>query len=260
LETVKDEYPETPKFQRLLKYYASVAGLDKLEYEKAETVIANSEEVKKHIIEYYEVEENRIEVIPNGVLQEECNFERPPERSDGMKIVLFPGTIHVMKGFHYLVEAMIQVRKVFPEAILLVCGRIHPYERELFMDVIEKRRRESGIILAGFVSREKLFRYYHMADVCCMPLLFGTMSIALLESVAHGLPIVTTVHSGFPEVNKVGIEIPPKDASATADAIISLLSNPKLRARKSQNAQRIIKNYFWTKIARDFLKIYDRFI
>lgn len=257
LDVVKDEYPKTAKYERLLKYYASVAELEKIEYENAEVIIATSDVVKNNILRYYNVDKKKVVVIPNGVSPEECDFERPPIKQEGLKIVLFPGTMHIMKGFHYLVEAMAKVRKEFPGTILLVCGRIHPYEYEIFKTLIDRKRKESGIVLAGFLPREKLFRYYHLADVCCMPLLFGTMSIAILEAVAHGLPIITTSHSGFPEVDKVGVKIPSKDSEAIAEAILSLISNPKLCRSKSENAQKVMKNYLWPKIARKFLEVYE---
>lgn len=256
LDVVKDEYPKTPKYERLLKYYASIAELDKLEYESADVIIANTDVVKRNILRYYDVDKKKVVVIPNGVSLEECNFERPPIGTEGLKIVLFPGTLHVMNGFPYLVKAMKKVRREFPSAILLVCGRIHPYEYEIFKDLIDRKRKESGIVLAGFLPREKLFKYYHLADVCCIPLLFGNMSIAILEAVAHGLPIVTTSHSGFPEVEKVGIRIPSKDSDAIAEAILSLLSDQNLWRRKSENARKVIKNYLWPEIAEKFVKVY----
>lgn len=258
LDAVKDEYPNTRKYQQLLKYYESVVELDRIEYEYAETILAPSEVVKQNIVKYYEVDEGKIHVIPNGVPSEICNFERPPKRSEEMKVVLYPGTPQVMKGFHYLVEAMREVRREFPETILLVCGRLHPYEHEMLKNLIDRKKKESGIVLTGFLPREKLFKYYHTADVCCMPLLFGTMSIAILEAVAHGLPIVTTIHSGLPEVEEVGIKVPAKNSDAIAEAIIDLISDPALWRRKSINTRRVIKSYLWSEIAKRLVEVYTQ--
>jgi glycosyltransferase involved in cell wall biosynthesis len=113
--------------------------------------------------------------------------------------------------------------------------------------------------MAGFIPREKLFKYYQLADVCCIPLLYGNMSIAILEAIAHGLPIVTTAHSGISEIEKVGIKVPAKDSEATADAIITLLSNPKLLRIKSANARNLIRNYYWNGIAKKFVDVYENF-
>lgn len=258
MDAVKDEYPKTEKYRRFLKYYSTVKEIERIEYEKATLIIASSEVVKNNILRYYEVDKDLIKVIPNGVTPEQCNFNRPPKSKD-MNIVLFPGTVHVMKGFHYLVDAMVKVRKELPNTILLVCGRLHPFESDIFESLIRRMRKKSGIALTGYLPQTKLHHYYHMADVCCIPLLFGTMSNALLESLAHGLPIVTTAHSGFPEIDKVGIEVTPKDSGAIAEAIITLISNPKMCKKKSENAQKIIKNYYWTDISKKFTEIYSSY-
>ncbi|MFX0091774.1 MAG: glycosyltransferase family 4 protein [Candidatus Hodarchaeota archaeon] len=260
IEAIKDEYPNTSEYQSLLRYYASVAELFRQEYEKAELIITLSEVTKENIIKYYGIDRNKIEVIPNGVAPEECNFERRPENSGRLKIVLFPSTIEVKKGFHYLVEAMTKVRKKFPETILMVCGRIYVNERKMFKEIIERKRKESGIVLAGFLPREKLFNYYREADVCCIPKLYGNMSNAILESVAQGLPIVTTKHSGFPQIDEVGIKIPSKDSKAIAEAIITLLSDPQLWRRKSEKAQKVIKDYQWNRLAKKFVNVYKKLI
>jgi glycosyltransferase involved in cell wall biosynthesis len=258
LDAVRDEYPKIKRYQRLLKYYSAVAELERLEYEKADLIIAPSEVVKQNIRTYYQIERKKITVIPNGVSSEECNFDRPPRTSEGLKMVLYPGTMHIMKGFPYLVEAMRKVRQEFPETILLICGNFHPYEYGFLKELIDQKRKASGIVLAGFVPREKLFQYYHEADVCCLPLLYGTMSMAILEAVAHGLPIVTTEHSGFPDVEKVGIQIPPKDADAIASSILTLLSDSVLWKQKSENAKKVIQKYYWSIIAQQFLSIYNK--
>jgi glycosyltransferase involved in cell wall biosynthesis len=258
LDAVRDEYPKIKRYQRLLKYYSAVAELERVEYEKADLIIAPSEVVKQNIRKYYQVERKKITVIPNGVSPDECNFDRPPRTSEGLKIVLYPGTMHIMKGFPYLVEAMRKVRQEFPETILLSCGNFHPYEYGFLKELIDQKRKESGIVLAGFVPREKLFKYYHEADVCCLPLLYGTMSMAILEAVAHGLPIITTSHSGFPDVEKVGIQIPSKNSDAIANAIITLLSDPNLLQKKSDNTQQVIKNYHWNTIAKAFTEVYQK--
>lgn len=260
LDAVKDEYPNTRKYQRLLKYYESVAELDRIEYKHAETILAPSEVVKSNIVKYYEVDESKVHVIPNGVPSEICNFKRPPKKPKEMKVVLYPGTPQVMKGFHYLVEAMRTVRREFPETVLLVCGRLHPYEHDILKDLIDRKKKESGIVLTGFLPREELFKYYHTADVCCMPLLFGTMSIAILEAVAHGLPIVTTIHSGLPEVEEVGIKVPAQDSDAIADAITTLISDPKLLRKKSENTRKVIKNYLWGEVAKEFVEVYKEML
>ncbi|MBD3204848.1 glycosyltransferase [Candidatus Bathyarchaeota archaeon] len=259
LEQIRDQFPTQSKFDRLLNYYRTVSEIDKLEYENADIIISPSELVKESINRYYNVNEEDIQVIPHGVFEEECNFPQDKSYDNQLRIILFPGNIHVMKGFRYLLEAMTPVRKEYPNSMLLVCGRIRSYESELFIDLLREKRKESGLVLAGFLPRERLYRYYHEADVCCLPLIFGTMSMAVLESIAHGLPVISTEHCGLPELNQVGLKVPPKDSEAISEAILTLLSDSKKIRRKSENSKTVIKSYLWSKIAEQYTDLYRSF-
>ena len=60
------------------------------------------------------------------------------------------------------------------------------------------------------------------------------LSIALIESMALGTPVVVTNAGGNPEVVEDGVHgyvVEPRDAAALADRIITLLSDPELRVR-----------------------------
>ncbi len=254
-EIMADEYPKTRKYQKLLGYYRSIAELEEIEYQKAERIVASSQLIKDNIIRYHNIEEDKIKVIPAGVSAEECNLERKPRQGD-MKIVLFPGTMCMVKGFRYLVEAMQRVKKEFPSSVLIVAGRIKQNEKNLIGKLIDDMRARRSIVLAGFLPRKKLSTYYRMADVCCLPSLCEDMSTSILESVANGLPIVATPNTGFPEIDKVGIAVPPKDSEAIADAIIALLSDHELWRRKSERARKVIRKYYWERIAKEFVKVY----
>ena len=156
LEQIKGEVPDNSKYNRLLKYYEAVSEVDKIEYENADLVISKSETVTRNIINHYDIDEELIQVIPNGVREEEINYPGDKVFDNKLKIVLFPGTVHIMKGFHYLLEAMKIVRKELPNVMLMVCGRLHPYESDIFSPLIQEKRKESGVVLAGHLPREKL--------------------------------------------------------------------------------------------------------
>lgn len=255
-EILEEEYPKTGKFQRRINYCKTVANLEKIEYENAEQIIASSWLIKNNIVKYHKVDKNKIKVIPAGV-QPNGSKKRTITKKD-FKLIVFPGSISVMKGFKYLCEAMEIIRKSFPNIILLVAGKINQFEFEIFKDFIKKLKSKKILVLTGFVPREKLHTYFMMADVCCIPSLYDDMNISLLEALTYGLPVVATPNTGFSEISKVGIEVPPKNSEAIAKAIISLLSDEKLWIKKSREAKKVIKNYYWTEIAKKFLKTYKR--
>lgn len=262
MEVVSGEFPDTPKYRGFQRYFATVADLEREEYARAGAIVCLSEFIKQQIVHYHEVDPSRIEVIPNGVSPAEFPDAAapapPPPLASKMKIVLFPGTIRVMKGFQYLVEAMEIVRKAIPEAALFVTGKFHPDELEMFHPLVQARREAAGIVLVGFLARDQFLALLRRAAVCCLPCLYGVMENALLEAIGHGIPIVATRASGIPHINRVGIEVPPKDPAAIAEALLTLLSDEKTWRVKQTNARACIKEFYWTNLAERFVRLYEK--
>ncbi|MFQ5910920.1 MAG: glycosyltransferase, partial [Thermoplasmata archaeon] len=133
LETMMKEYPDEPEFRRILDYYAAVSQLEKLEYENAEMIVARTEAVKQNIVRHYGEDPQRIFVVPDGLLLPKALKATGPRSAGEMKMVLFSGTIRIMKGFNYLVEAMEKVVYEVPGAILVAAGQIYPPDKRLIL-------------------------------------------------------------------------------------------------------------------------------
>ncbi|MBI4035109.1 MAG: glycosyltransferase family 4 protein [Candidatus Chisholmbacteria bacterium] len=77
--------------------------------------------------------------------------------------------------------------------------------------------------------------YLKSADIFILPSVEeGSSSLAILEAMATGLPIIATNIDGIPEDithNKTGLLVPPHDPPALAAAITKLLPNPRLARR-----------------------------
>ncbi|MFQ5950937.1 MAG: glycosyltransferase family 4 protein [Candidatus Geothermarchaeales archaeon] len=255
-EVLEEEYPKEPQFDRLLQYYAAVAQLERTEYQHAQVIVTRSPTVKENIAKYYEVEPELIHVIPHGWPQTEIAAAAPRKRGK-MKMILFSGTVRIMKGFTYLIDAMETVAREVPDVVLVVAGRVYPQEISIIMRKIKASPVSSKVVLAGFLPRERYQSYLEMADVGCIPSMAADPSLSILEYVAHGIPVVTTPLAGLQDINRVGIEIPPRDAEATANALIEALTNPDVRGKAARNAPQVLRRHNWAGIVRDFMKLYE---
>ena len=99
-----------------------------------------------------------------------------------------------------------------------------------------------------------------VADLFVLASLWEGLSIALLEAMASGKPIVATAVSGTTQVmthGETGLIIPPGDARALADAISQLLSDPLLGQTMAQAARKHVEIYFSAqKQADEYLALY----
>lgn len=150
---------------------------------------------------------------------------RPEDRVVGMV-----GRLEPVKGSPVFIEAAARIAKLCPNVKFIIAG-----EGSL-RDVMEKRARELGIgdaaIFAGW--REDIPDMISLMDVMVLPSLNEAVGIALIEAQAEGVPVVASRVGGIPEVvkdRKTGILVPPSDAAAIADAVLSLLGDkPKCAA------------------------------
>lgn len=170
-------------------------------------IIANSEMVRRDVIREYGYPENRIQLIRNGVEQarfahRDRDGDRQAVRDDlglgnDARIILFLGSGFHRKGLKYAIEVL---AKLGPDVVLMVVGkgRTASYERQA---------RRSGcldrILFIGPVSDPDL--YIKAADLMLLPTIYDPASNACLESLAAGVPVVTTHANGASELVQQGV-------------------------------------------------------
>ena len=97
------------------------------------------------------------------------------------------------------------------------------------------------------VAHHNLPAHYRLADVLALPSLRDGMPNALLEGMACARAIVASNVGGMPDVvrdGENGVLVPPGDANALADAILSLLADPSRRARLGRAARATVESDF----------------
>jgi colanic acid/amylovoran biosynthesis glycosyltransferase len=85
--------------------------------------------------------------------------------------------------------------------------------------------------------------------------------VSLMEAQASGLPVLSTRHSGIPELvadGESGILVPERDAEALAAALVRLIENPEPWDRMGREGRKIVERRFnSTTLARDLVQLYD---
>jgi UDP-glucose:(heptosyl)LPS alpha-1,3-glucosyltransferase len=185
-------------------------------------VIANSEMVKKEIVDLYRYPADKIDIVRNGVPLEQFRFDpalREQSRAD-LKLkpdeiaLLFAGSGWERKGLRFAIEAIELCRD--RKLRLLVAGRgdARGYKPKRFFTAEPVR-------FLGEIA--DLRSIYAAADIFILPSIYDPFSNACLEALASGLPVITTRDNGFSEIieNCVhgSVVDRPNDVSALRDAI-----------------------------------------
>ncbi len=204
-------------------------------------------------------------IIPNGIDYERFSpeVEPLPIYNDGHPTILFMGRMEKRKGFEYLLEAFGQVRQQVPDAHLLVAGA---YSKEDKLPFVLQARRDGihGIHFLGYVPEHEKPRFFHSCDVFCAPSLgFESFGIVLLEAMAAGRAIVASDIPGYRSVltsGREGLLVEPGEPQALAQALVTLLRDPSLRARMGAWGQETARGMSWEKVGRRVLDFYNQLL
>ncbi len=113
----------------------------------------------------------------------------------------------------------------------------------------------------GSVPNDAMSAVYRAADLCVLPSLAEATSIAGLEAMASGLPLVGTRVGGIPTIiddGSTGLLVPAKDPETMAAAIDLLVSDPDMRRRLGAAArQKVEREFAWPIIIRKTISVYQ---
>ena len=154
------------------------------------------------------------------------------------------GRLVPTKGQRFLIDAYAQVKKKIPHARLVIIGD-GPLAREL-QEKAKQLNAFEDIIFTGY--RRDVLELLIAFDVFVLPSLAEGLSIALLEAMARGLPVIASKVGGIPEVcgeNACSILVAPQNVSALAFAMVNIASlDEKERKNLGANARQRIKDEF----------------
>ncbi|MFH1681544.1 MAG: glycosyltransferase family 4 protein [Candidatus Eisenbacteria bacterium] len=242
-------------------------GLLRLTRSAPDRVICVSESVRRTVLEREGLDPNRVLVVPNGtepvgaVGGTDTELRRELGFGEGDRVVGMVSNLNrPIKGVAHFLDAIPAILRGAPEARFLIVGR----GRE--EGALREKARALGvdryIVFAGF--RKEIERFYRVMDVSVLTSLSEGLSLTLLESMAHGLPVVVTRVGGNPEVvidGETGFLVPPKDPARFAERVALLLRDPDLRARMGRaGRERVEAHFALEKAARRYTEIYESLI
>jgi len=177
----------------------------------------------------------RCRVIPTGVDTRrfrpdvDGRWVRDQWGVDGGKLILHVGRIAPEKNLPVLFAAMSSVRRVYPDAKLIVAG-VGPQLDEC-KALAARLGLADAIGFAGFVSEEDLPAYYAAADVFATASTFEVHPMVVLEALASGRPVAGANAGGIPEFVRHadnGALFRPSDPRDAADAMLLSLKRQDL--------------------------------
>ncbi|MBC8366033.1 glycosyltransferase family 4 protein [bacterium] len=231
----------------------------------ADRVICVSYALKNEIKWMYEVPDDKISVIYNGVSAQRFDADVDPgavranyDIGPMDPMVLFCGRLEWQKGPDILIEAIPSILKHYGNAKFVFAGA------GSMLPDLKRRAGELGIDSAvrflGVIGGVELPALFKSCDCVCVPSRNEPFGIVILEAWSAGKPVVATDVGGpneFVTHEENGFKVSPNPDSV-AWGLGTLLSDFDKARWMGENGHRVVhENYSWDIIVRHTIDAYD---
>jgi glycosyltransferase involved in cell wall biosynthesis len=207
------------------------------EYLLTDYFLAPSNFVKKSI-EYDMVDKRKILLCPYGAYFSCTSPKKSPSISEKIRI-LYVGGVTQLKGIFYLLEGLKNF--CINQIDVTIVGK-YDNSQGIFNEYLKLYN------FIGPVSHEKVLEYYTNADIFVYPSLGEGMTLAGLEALSCGLPVICSTNSGINDLIIDGVNgyvIPVANSDAIATKVQWFIDNRDKINEMSRNAIETAKNYTW---------------
>ena len=220
--------------------------------QKASKIIAISENTKKDILDIYDIEEKKIEVIYHGNSinlsnEIEINIDLPND------YLLFVGNRNGYKNFRLFIESVSSI--INKEKINILCvggGKFTKEELTLFINKGIVHRVEQRNL-----NDRELIEAYKRALAFVYPSLYEGFGMPILEAYACNCPLVCSETSCFPEIAKEGASyFNPKNIDSMKYAIEAVLYDETYKKKLIEKGKEIERLFSWEKTCKQTLDLY----
>ena len=235
--------------------HQAVYDIERFGMKHADRVVAVSQLTKQTIVNRYDIDPAKVEVVYNAVSSRsrQASGNRGARRD---KVVLFLGRITFQKGPDYFVEAAGKILQSRDDVRFVMAGSGDMAPRVI--QRVAELRIGKRFHFTGFLTGAAVDRMYEESDIYVMPSVSEPFGISPLEAMCHDVPVIISKQSGVAEVLKHTLKFDFWDVGELANQINALLDHPSLRDELVRQGAREIENLKWSNAARRLTGIYEQ--
>ncbi|GAB4162538.1 MAG: glycogen synthase [Winogradskyella sp.] len=273
------------KREQLGSGYDASSWIEKTAIEMADCLIAVSEETKQDILKHFDVDEDKIEVVYNGIdlkeytVVKETNVLETYGIDKNKPYMLFVGRITRQKGIVHLVNA---IKYIDADTQIVLCAGAPDTEeiaKEMEDAVAEASKTRGNIFwIDRMLDKKDVIQLYSHADVFCCPSIYEPFGIINIEAMACETAVVASAVGGIKEVvveGETGLLInleqqnvapfepvdPDQFSRDLAEGVNKVIRDKALRDKMAKNGRQRVEDFFdWQAIAKQTKRIYQSLI
>ncbi|MFA4996358.1 MAG: glycosyltransferase family 4 protein [Patescibacteria group bacterium] len=238
--------------------------------EISDSVVAMIPDAKERLERDYGIDRDKVVIIHHGVSdQKKAQSTNNNLNWGDSPILLMSGLISKNKGIEYVIEALPEIVKKFPNLLLVVAGQTHPSvlknEGEKYRTNLKNLAKSLNVqknvkFINKYLELQDLLKLYEKSDIYLTPHLdpqqitSGTLAYAL----GMGKACISTGYPYAKEMlaNNRGIIVDFKNSQQIADAVIKILQDPILRAKLEDGAYVLGRKMRWPRVAERYLNLF----
>jgi glycosyltransferase involved in cell wall biosynthesis len=240
--------------------------------QRSDRVVVMNHFATELLHDIYQVPLAKITYIPHGIPDlafVDPNFYKDQFGAEGKVVLLTFGLLSPNKGIEYVINAMPEILKRYPDVVYVVLGATHPHVlshegetyRLMLQDLVHRQGLESHVVFYNqFVQLEELFRFLGAADIYITPYLNSEQIVSgtLAYAVGTGKAVISTPYRHALELldEGRGVLVPFRDSAAIAQQVIELLANDSNRHAMRKRAYQLGRTMTWTRVAEQYLEVF----
>lgn len=210
--------------------------------------------------------QDKIRVHRMGVNCEKFTFTpRQYHHSQPIQILTIARLVE-KKGVEYGIRAVAQLASTHPNICYKIIG--DGCLNESLQVLIQRLNIVDKIELLGWKEQSEIREILNQSQILIAPSITSRdgdqegIPVVLMEAMAMGIPVISTLHSGIPELVKDGVTgflVPEKDVEALSQKIKYLIENPQVWEKIGHAGRKFIEeNHNQILLNRELVDIYEK--
>ncbi|MDO8669224.1 MAG: glycosyltransferase family 1 protein [Candidatus Buchananbacteria bacterium] len=222
---------------------------------RADRIITISDFSKKEIMDLYQVNADKIIVIPLGYDENKYNTGVLENKNvlDKYKIsqpyILYVGRLEKKKNIGNIVKSFAYAKTSNPDLKLALAGQAGN-EYEAIAKIISSHKLENEILLPGYIDEDDLPAVMKMAEIFLFPTLYEGFGLPILQAMALGTPVVASDIEPHKSVaGQAAALADPKNPENIAQQINKIIKDREFKDELKVRGLKRAAEFSWTKTA-----------
>jgi glycosyltransferase involved in cell wall biosynthesis len=227
-------------------------------------VIAISQNTRKDLLRFWNMDSSKISVCYNGYNRERYNDQAPANVEEVLAhyklerpYLLYVSRIeHPGKNHARLIQAFDQVNDSLPEDYDLVFAGSDWNGADAVKDIARHAKTAKRIHFLGFVPIDHLPALYHGSTLNVIPSLYEGFGIPLVEGMACGIPSICSNNSSLGEIaSNAALTFNPSEVSEISNKLALCLGDKTLQQQLTNAGLKHCRKFSWMRLAEHIMSL-----